>query len=58
MKPRTWEILSIFPNFGNNVAGSASLARVVLLLYFVLKQASQDITYTDFKVTPGRSPDL
>ena len=53
MKPRSWEILSIFPKCGNSVAGSASL-----LLYYVLKQASQDTTYTDFKATQGRSPDL
>ena len=55
MKPRTWEILSIFPNFINRVAGSASLASIALLLYFILKQTTQDTKYTDFKVTPGRS---
>ena len=58
MKPRTWNILSIFPNFGNSVAGLASLANIALLLYFVLKQAFQDTTYTDFKVTPDRSADI
>ena len=50
--------LSNFPNFGNSVAGSASLASIALPLYFFLKQATQDTANTDLNVTPGRSPDL
>ena len=42
MKPKTWQILSLFQNFSNSVTGSAVYASIALLLvfYFVPKQTS------------------
>ena len=40
MKPKTWQILSLFKNFSNSVTGSALYASIALflVLYFVPKK--------------------
>ena len=56
MKPKTWQIFSLFQNFSNNVTTSASYANIslFLVLYFV----EGNLLIQTFKETQENSPDL
>ena len=59
MKPKTWQILSLFQIFSNSVTGSAFYtSKYYFVFSFIFCSETDNLRVRTFKVTQERSPDL